>query len=51
MKQGELLKNQVEINNYKDVALNALEFLKTLKGYFARESLVLPSSAWIASAK
>ena len=41
------MKNQMEMAVYQDVALNALNSLNSLKGYFSRNSILVPDREWI----
>jgi len=45
------MKHQVEIRNYKEIALNALSYLTAIKDQFTRDSLLMPNNAWMNSAK
>lgn len=50
-RHSELMKNQMEIVVYQDVAMNALNSLNSLKGYFSRNSIVVPDREWIEEAR
>ena len=45
------MKNQMEMAVYQDVAMSALNSLNSLKGYFSRNSIVVPDREWIEEAR
>jgi hypothetical protein len=45
------MKNQMEMKVYQDVAMSAISSLNSLKGYFSRNSVIVPDREWIEEAR